>query len=60
MSYLTYLQQFIEAQNNTQINQGHSLLRTVCEWFRHSIATRATQTVPITTGDIRLIESSDA
>jgi len=39
-----------ESRDNKQVNKGHSLLRTVCEWLRHSIANRAPQTAPITMG----------
>jgi len=44
--------------HNKQVNKGHSLLRTVCEWLRHSIANRAPQTVPITTGVMCRLGSS--
>jgi len=36
--------------HNKQVNKGHSLLHTACEWLRHSVTSPATQTAPITTG----------
>lgn len=44
------VQQKLIAAHNKQVNKGHSLLRTVCEWLRHSIANGTPQTAPITKG----------
>jgi len=44
--------------HNKQVNKGHSLFRTVCEWLRHSIANRAPQTAPITKS-VMCFEASD-
>ncbi len=46
--------------HNKQVNKGHSLLHTACEWLRHSVTSPATQTAPITTGVMFLLSIYDS